>query len=97
MISSEKRKTNLFLLTFEIRIIRHQDSGTIDWRDQFMDQEWYCTGNAIAQIMIVFIISIFDELKTQIYYFINVAVTRFFFFYDNMPASALHKGGHFCR
>ena len=45
-----------------------------------MHQEWYCTSNAIAQIMIVFLTSIYDELKTQILYLT-----------DTMLASALHK------
>ena len=31
-----------------------------------MNQEWYCTGKAIAQITIEFVSSIYDELKTQI-------------------------------
>ena len=55
-----------------------------------MNQEWYCASEAIAQIMIVFIVLIYDELKTQIWCFVNVAVTRLFF-YDNMSASALDK------
>ena len=41
-------------------------------------QEWYCTSKAIAQIMIVFIISIYDEFNTQTWYFIKVAATRLF-------------------
>ena len=31
-----------------------------------MNQEWDCTTKAIAKIMIVFTISIYDELRTQI-------------------------------
>ena len=41
-----------------------------------MNQEWDCTPKAIAQIMIVFSLSIYDELKTQNLYFIKVALTR---------------------
>ena len=40
--------------------------------------------------MIVFTSSIDDELKTQLLYVINVAVTRLFL-YDSMPPSALDK------
>ena len=55
-----------------------------------MNQVWYCTSKAIAQIMIVFLTSIYDELNTQNWHFIKVAVTRLFL-YDNMPPSALDK------
>ena len=61
-----------------IRKIRHRDSGWSIGQDHFMNQEWYCTSEAIAQIMIVFIVLIYDELKTQIWCFVNVAVTRLF-------------------
>ena len=40
--------------------------------------------------MIAFIFSIYDELKTQIEFFIKVAVTRLFL-HNNMSASALDK------
>ena len=50
-IKIEKDETSMFLLTSEsARFV--------------MNQEWYCTSNAIAQIMIIFISSIYDELKT---------------------------------
>ena len=43
-----------------------------------MNQERYCTSKEIAQIMIVFIISIYNELKTQTQHFVKLAVTRIF-------------------
>ena len=49
-----------------------------------MNQEWYCTSTVIAQVMIVFITSIYDKLNSLIWYFIKVAVTR-------MLANALDK------
>ena len=55
-----------------------------------MNQEWYFAGKAIAQIKIVFTTSIYDERKTQIQYFINVAVTRI------CCATACRQGGHLC-
>ena len=72
MIESGKHEKSLFK-------IRHPDSGRSIGQDQFMNQEWYSTTKGIAQIMIVFIAaSMYDELKTQIWYFINVAVARLF-------------------
>ena len=37
-----------------------------------MSPDWYCTSKAIAQIMIAFMISIYDDLKTQTLHFIKV-------------------------
>ena len=55
-----------------------------------MNEEWYFTSAVTAQTTIVFITSIYDVLKTQIWYFINVAVTVLYWD-DNMPASARDK------
>ena len=55
-----------------------------------MNEEWYITSTVTAQTTIVFITSIYDVLKTQIWYFINVAVTLLIW-YDNMPAIARDK------
>ena len=44
-----------------------------------MNQDGYCTSKAIAQIIIVFLSSTYDEPKTQSWYFIDVAVTRLIF------------------
>ena len=55
-----------------------------------MNEEWYFTSTVTAQTTIVFITSIYDVLKTQIWYFINLAVTPLIW-YDNMPASAPNK------
>ena len=38
-----------------------------------MNEEWCCASTAIDQIMIARIISIYDELKTQIWQFVKVA------------------------
>ena len=54
-----------------------------------MNQEWCFTSKVIAQITIVFTTSIYDELKAQIWYVINVAVTRLCT--TTMLASALDK------
>ena len=59
--TSGKHETSLFLPTSN-----HPDSGRLTGQDHFMNQEWYCTRKAIAQIMIVFTILVCDELKTQI-------------------------------
>ena len=44
-----------------------------------MNQEWYCTSKAVAQIVIAFIFSTYDEIKTQTWYLSKVAVTELFF------------------
>ena len=59
-------RDKLFSSHFQIRKIGHQDSGRSTGQDQFMNQEWYRTSKSITQIMIVFIISFYEELKTQI-------------------------------
>ena len=56
-----------------------------------MNQEWFCTSKEIVQLIIVFTISIYDDLKTIFfYYFINVVLTRSFCT-THMPASALDQ------
>ena len=55
-----------------------------------MNEEWYFTSTVTAQTTIVFITSIYDMHRTQIRYYINVAVTLFIW-YENMPASARDK------
>ena len=40
-----------------------------------MDRGWHCKGKAIAQIMVVFLVSIYNKLKTQIGDSIKVSVT----------------------
>ena len=55
-----------------------------------LNQERECTSTVIAHTTIAFIASTYDLLKTQIWYFIKVAVTLLFL-YDDMPASALDK------
>ena len=45
--------------------IRHCDSVRSVGQDQIVNQEWYFTSKVIAQIMFVFISSIYDVLKTQ--------------------------------
>ena len=71
-----KHETKLLSSHLRIRKTRHRGSDNLTGQNQIMNQEWHCTSKAIAQIMIVFISSIYDELKTRIWYFINVAVTR---------------------
>ena len=71
-IKFEKNETSMFLITW-IRKIRHRGSGRPIGQHQFLNQKWFCTSKAIAQIMSVFILSIY-ELLTQVYDFINVAV-----------------------
>ena len=56
----------------------HQDSGRSTGHDKSMNQDWYCTGKAIAQIMFVSVVSMYDKLKTQILFFIKVASMRLF-------------------
>ena len=46
-----------------IRKNRHRDSERSTGQDQFMNQEWYCTSKAIAQIMIV--MSYFNLRRAQ--------------------------------
>ena len=55
-----------------------------------MNQEWYCTSKAIAHNMIVFITSICDKLKTQVF---HQNSSEAIILYDNMPASALDTFG----
>ena len=60
---SEARDKLFFLVTSASArfVIKTAD----DRKHKFMNQEWYCTSKAIAQIMIVFT-SIYNELNTQI-------------------------------
>ena len=57
-----------------------------------MNQEWYSTSTVIVQTAIVFITSTFDLLKTQIRYFIKVAVTLLF-----CTTKRIGQGCHFCK
>ena len=50
----EKHETTLFFSRLWICKIRHQDSGRSIRQDPFMNQEWYCTGKAVAQSVTVF-------------------------------------------
>ena len=47
-------RDNLVFSRFWICKIRHQDSGRSIRQDPFMNQEWYCTGKAVAQSVTVF-------------------------------------------
>ena len=75
---------------FLLRKSRHRDSERSTGRDPMMNQERCCRSKVIAEIMIVFITSVFVVLTAQICDFIKVAVTLFIL-HDNMPASAMGK------
>ena len=53
-----------------------------------MNQEWHCTSKAIAHNMIVFITSMCDKLKTQVF---HQGSSEAIILYDHMPVSALNK------
>ena len=75
-IKFEKHEASLFLVTSASArfVIATRSTG----QDVIMNQEWYCTSKAIAQVMIVVSSSIYDELKAQVGCFIKVAVTQLF-------------------
>ena len=50
----------------------------IDWRGPDHEPRIACTSKPIDQLMIVFVTSVYAEFKTQIWYFIQLAVTRLF-------------------
>ena len=78
-IESKQHETILFPLTSEsARIVVE----TATAQGQMMNQEWYCTSTVIVQTTIPFTTSIYDVLKTQIWYFSKVAAGQ---------------GCHFCR
>ena len=60
-----------------------------------MKQEWCCTSKVIARIILVFLTSIQDELKTQVCDFINAAVTRLFC--RQCAGKRAGQGCHVCR
>ena len=73
----KKHKTSLFFLSSEsARIVIATAYDRLE-RYSMMNQEWFCTSTVIAQTTMVFITTIYDMLKTQIWYFIKVAVTLF--------------------
>ena len=71
----EKHEISLFLL------ISESAKSDIKTADDQLDRtsSWTNNGTAQVQIIVVFVISIYDELQTQILYFITVTVAQLFF------------------
>ena len=68
---SDNIETSLFLLTSEsAKSVIATADDRLDKTSSCMNQEWHCTGKAVAQIMIVFTTTTYDVLKAQICDFI---------------------------